>query len=104
MNRFYLLVLNNHISLCLQTNHMNSCVDISAKRRRHQLSLHPSSDVSPPYARYILGMADRLLTNLYLVHIRWLPIWFAGSKPEPNWMLFMQFSYGVGLYLSFSSA
>jgi len=49
---------------------MNSFVDITAKRRRHQLSLHPSSDVSPLYARYIL----------------------AWSKPEPNWMLFMQFS------------
>ena len=27
---------------------MNSCVDITAKRRRHQLSLHPSSDAPPP--------------------------------------------------------
>ena len=51
MNRFYLLVLNNHIILCLQNYHITSFVDITAKRRRH----HPSSDVSPPYARYILG-------------------------------------------------
>ena len=49
---------------------MNSFVDITAKRRRHQI----------------------VLTNHYLVHIRWLPIWFAWSKPEPNCMLFMQFS------------
>ena len=34
---------------------MNSFVDITAKRRRHQLSLHPSSDDSPLYARYILN-------------------------------------------------
>ena len=90
---FYLLVLNNHIILCLQNYHMNSFVDTTAKRRRHHLSLHPSSDVSPPYSRNILGEAEQIvLTNHYIVHIRWLPIWFAGSKPEPNWMLFMQFS------------
>ena len=47
MNRFYLLVLNNHIILCLQNYHMNNYVDITAKRRRHHPSLHPSADVSP---------------------------------------------------------
>ena len=91
--RFYLLVLNNHIILCLQNYHMNSFIDITAKRRRHHLSLHPSSDVSSSYARYILGVAGQVVvTNNYPVHIRWLPNWFAGSKPEPNWMLFMQIS------------
>ena len=83
---------------------MNRFVDIIANHRRYQLSLHPSSNVSHPYARYILGVAGRVVvTNHYLVHIRWFPIWFAGSKPEPNWMLFMQFSLGVGCCLSFSS-
>jgi len=48
MKKFYLLVLNNHIILCLQNYHMNSCVDITAKCRRHQLSLHLSADVSLP--------------------------------------------------------
>jgi len=72
---------------------MNMFVDTTAKLRRHQLSLHSSSDVVPPYARYILVMAGQIvLTNHYLVHIRWLPIWFAGSKPKPSLMLFMQFS------------
>jgi len=75
MNRFYLLVLNNQISLCLQNYHMNRFVDTTAKRRRHQLSLHPSSDISRSYARYILGVARQIvLSNHYLVHIRWLPI------------------------------
>ena len=55
MNRFYLFVLNNHIILCLQNYHMNSFVDVTAKRRHNQLSLHPSSDVSSPHTRYILG-------------------------------------------------
>ena len=90
MKRFYLLVLNNHNILCLQNYHMHSSsfVDITAKRRRHQLSLHPSF----PYARYILGVAGQVvLTNHYLVHIRSLPIWFAGSQPEPNWMLLSSF-------------
>jgi len=44
MKRFYLLV------------RMHSFVDINVKRRRHQLSLHPSSDVSPPNPQYILGV------------------------------------------------
>ena len=44
-----------------------------------------------------------MVINHYLVHIRWFPIWFAGSKPEPNWMLFIQFSLGMGCCLSFSS-
>ena len=83
----------------------SSFVDITANRRRHQLSLHPSSDGVFPYTRYILGVAGQIvLTNHYLVHIRSLPIWFAGSKPEPDLMLFMQFSYDVDLCLSFSSA
>jgi len=71
---------------------MNSFVDITAKRRRNQLRFHPLSDVSPPYARYISVVAGQiLLTNHYIIHIRWLSIWFAGSKPESNWVLFMQF-------------
>jgi len=74
-------------------------VYIIAKRRCYQLSLHPSTDV---YARYISMVAGLIvLTNHY---IRWLPIWFAGPKPEPTWMLFMQFSLYLGLCLSFSSA
>ena len=40
--------------------------------------------------KYLKGHV--VVTNHYPVHIRWLPIWFAGYKPEPNWMLFMQFS------------
>ena len=93
MNRFYLFVLNNHIILCLQNYHMNSFVDVTAKRRHNQLSLHPSSDVSSPHTRYILGVTGQIvLTNHYLVHIRWLRIGsFAGSKSEPNWMFCMQF-------------
>ena len=42
---------------------MNSFVDITAKHRRHQLSLHPSSDVSPRYARYILGVAGQVVVT-----------------------------------------
>jgi len=41
---------------------MTSFVDITDKRRRHQLSLHPSADVSPLYARYILGMAGQIIS------------------------------------------
>ena len=100
MNRFYLLVLNNHTILCLQNYHINSFVDITAKRRRH----HPSSDVSPPYARYILGGGGAGSGDQSLpVHIRWLPNWFAGSKPEPNWMLLCRF-HRAWTCLSFSSA
>jgi len=39
MNRFYLLVLNNYISLCLHNYYMYSFVDITAKHGRHQLSI-----------------------------------------------------------------
>ena len=43
---------------------MNIFVDITDKRRHNQLSLHPSSDVSPPYARYIFGVTGQIvLTN-----------------------------------------
>ena len=38
---------------------MNSFIDITAKRS--QLSLHPSG-VSPPYARYILGVAGQIIS------------------------------------------
>jgi len=57
---------------------MNSLINITAKRS--QLSLHLSSDISPPYARYILGVAGQIvLTNHYLVHIRWLPVFFINT-------------------------
>ena len=46
---------------CLHNYYMASLVDIIAKRRRNQPSLHPSSDVSPPYARYILGVAGQIV-------------------------------------------
>jgi len=68
---------------------MTSFVDIAAKRRHHQLSLHPSSVVSPPYARYILRVAGQIvLTNHYLVHIRWLPIWVFGWLVSLGFVLF----------------
>ena len=67
MNKFYLLVLNNHISLCLQTYHMNSFVDITAKRRRNQLShqmFRPLCDQSLPrphtLASYLVRCVDML--------------------------------------------
>ena len=85
MKRFYLLVLNNHIILCLQNYHMHSSsfVDITAKRRRHP---------SFPYARYILGVAGQVvLTNHYLVHIRWIPIWFLGRSQSQTWCFFCSF-------------
>ena len=40
---------------------MSSFVDITAKRRRHHLSPHPSSDVSFPYARYIPRVAGQVV-------------------------------------------
>ena len=94
MNRFYLLVLNNHIILCLQNYHINSFVDITAKRRRHHLSLHPSSDVSPPYARYILGgggagSGDQSLPRPYTLVsnlVRWIE---ARAKLDARYAVFL---------------
>ena len=77
MNIFYLLELTNHIILCLRNYQMYIVVDITAKRRRHQLSLHPSSDVSPRYARYILGVMWQVVVINHFVYVRLLPFWSA---------------------------
>jgi len=51
-------------------------VDISAKHRRHKLSFHPSSDVSPRYARYILGLAGQVVVINGFIYVHWLQVWF----------------------------
>ena len=63
-------------------------VGITAKHRRHQPSFHPSSDVSPRYARYILGVAWQVVVINDLSYLHWLQVWFA----EPKLMFFMQLS------------
>jgi len=58
---------------------------LTAKCRRHQPSLHLSSDVSPPYTQYILWVVSKLVCCM---------------EARADWMLFPK---GVGCCLSSST-